>query len=441
MTTDRRFERHLPDILDDLYVGPTPDYRNEVLAAAVRTRQRPAWTFPGRWLPMADIATRSTLAPRLPWRSLAVGLVILALLIAAAFVYIGTRPTRLPPPFGPAKNGLIAYAANGDIYTADPVSAKVTAIVTGAQLDAEPVFSHDGTRIAFRRPVEGSVPFAEDIVVVKQDGSNPIVVTDKPIPGGPKRLEWSPDSKFILATAPDDTAIWLFDATGKAPARTVATDTYAYVRPFRPPDGAAILINRSNGHPRSLVTLDLASGHETVLAEAKGSDDLGAARWSPDGSKVVYNSSPTDDLKSQRLFVVNADGTGRRQITSAPGTWYDIDAAWSQDGNQIAFTRYENGVIRPIGIYSMADGTVRDVGPLPRDVRSQHPEPKDGSASQGEGFFFDWSPDGRTLLAFPSEASGHPILIDTIDGSWKVLEQVVEPPGTPSQQSWQRIAE
>ncbi|MEA2611050.1 MAG: hypothetical protein QOG32_776, partial [Chloroflexota bacterium] len=98
MTTDRRFERSLLETLEDLYLGPTPDYRDAVLAAAVRTRQRPAWTFPGRWLPVVDIVTRPTFAPRLPLRSLAVGLVILALLLAAAFVYIGTRPTKVPPP-------------------------------------------------------------------------------------------------------------------------------------------------------------------------------------------------------------------------------------------------------------------------------------------------------------------------------------------------------
>ena len=34
MTTEARFERQLPAILEDLYLGPSPDYRDEVLAAA-----------------------------------------------------------------------------------------------------------------------------------------------------------------------------------------------------------------------------------------------------------------------------------------------------------------------------------------------------------------------------------------------------------------------
>ena len=116
MTTEARFERQLPAILEDLYLGPAPDYRDEVLAVATARRQRPVWSIPGRWLPMADIASRPTFAPRVPWRTFGVALLIVALLIAAIAIYVGTRPTRLPPPFGVARNGLVAYTTRGDIF-------------------------------------------------------------------------------------------------------------------------------------------------------------------------------------------------------------------------------------------------------------------------------------------------------------------------------------
>ncbi|HEY8635825.1 MAG TPA: hypothetical protein VIL81_01060, partial [Candidatus Limnocylindrales bacterium] len=90
MTNELRFERQLPAILEDLYLGPSPDYRDEVLAAAVRTRQRPAWTFPGRWLPM-DITTRTIPVTRLPWRQLGI-LALIALLLAVALaVAVGSQ--------------------------------------------------------------------------------------------------------------------------------------------------------------------------------------------------------------------------------------------------------------------------------------------------------------------------------------------------------------
>ena len=47
MSSDRRFEQELPGLLDDLYMGLMPAYRDHVLQQTARTRQRPAWSFPG----------------------------------------------------------------------------------------------------------------------------------------------------------------------------------------------------------------------------------------------------------------------------------------------------------------------------------------------------------------------------------------------------------
>jgi dipeptidyl aminopeptidase/acylaminoacyl peptidase len=446
MTADQRFERHLPSILEDLYLGPTPTYRDEVMTTVMRTRQRPSWTFPGRWLPMADIASRPAFAPRVPWRTVGVALLIVALLIATMAIYFGTRPTRLPAPFGVARNGLIAYTVQGDIYVANVDSGRITRVTNTPELDAEPVFAPNGTHIAYRRQVAGdqSLPPAEDIVVIKPDGSDPVVVTASPIPGGPKRLEWSPDSNSILATEQNDTAVWLFDASGRTPMRTILTGSFAYVRPFRPPDGAELLIGRASDGKHSIISYDLATGHETILAADLPGDDS-AARWSPDGSRVVYNAAPADEPDLSRLFVVGADGSETQRLSTEAGISVDVDPAWSPDGTRIAFThwqRQETGDwdVLPMGIYSMADGTVRSVGPLPREVRARYPEANDVVATRGEGFFFDWSPDGRSLLAYPSEAKGHAILIDTVDGTWRALDPVIDTVGWPQSQGWQRMA-
>ena len=54
--------------------------------------------------------------------------------------------------------------------------------------------------------------------------------------------------------------------------------------------------------------LDLETGHETFSPRTPATTWRGG--WSPDGSQVVYNAVPADDPASQRLFIVNADGTG-----------------------------------------------------------------------------------------------------------------------------------
>ena len=118
MMPNDRFDRRLPAILDEISQPRTPDYFDDLLGLTARTRQRPAWTLLERWLPMLDIARQPAFARQVPWRPIAVLALILLLLVASLALVIGSR--TIPAPFGPARNGLVAYASAGDIYTADP---------------------------------------------------------------------------------------------------------------------------------------------------------------------------------------------------------------------------------------------------------------------------------------------------------------------------------
>ena len=122
MPESPRLERNLPGILDDLSAAPPYEFLDDVFARTGRMRQRPAWTFPERWFPMADIASRPAFAPRLPWRAIGVALIVIALIVGAAVAFVGSRQTKVPAPFGPAANGLIPYTSAGDIYLGDPVA-------------------------------------------------------------------------------------------------------------------------------------------------------------------------------------------------------------------------------------------------------------------------------------------------------------------------------
>ena len=121
MTASTRYERNLPGILDDLSAGPAPEYLDDVFARTGRMRQRPGWTFPERWLPVADITRTRAFAPAPPWRLIAVALVVIALVLAALLVVAGSQ-RKVAPPFGPARNGEIVYDSAGDLYVGDPVT-------------------------------------------------------------------------------------------------------------------------------------------------------------------------------------------------------------------------------------------------------------------------------------------------------------------------------
>lgn len=437
MTAEQRLERDLPQILGDLAIAPYPDYIDDVLATTAQRRQRPAWAFPERWISM-DIVTERVPTARLPWRELGV-LALIALLVATALaVYVGSRPS-LPEPFGLATNGSIAMSSDGDIHMLDPLTGSSTVIVGGPDLDSAPAISPDGRRVAFERQQIIDNTTLYDLVVANDDGSDLTVLTAEPLVGGFDSFAWAPDSRTLLVDHAKDKDLWLYDAIGLAAPRSVASDAEAYAAPFQPPDGSAILIYRDGALPRML-RLDLETSRETVLAEGRISEDLGDARWSPDGLTVVYSAAPETDLGSQRLWIVNADGTNPRQITDAPGTWFDIDATWAPGGDRIAFDRYEqigtDWLVRPLAIYDVATENVRDVGPLARDVRKAMPSAGDTDASLGEGFWFEWSPDGTSLIAIPTEAPAHPVLIDAATGEWRTLDPLVAPDFVA--EAWQR---
>src|SRR4029078_3890348 len=119
---------------------------------------------------------RPTLMPRLPWRSIGVALVILALLAIAAFAIVGSRQTRLPPRLRPAGNGLVLYSSGGDIYTVDPRSNVTRTIITGPEVDSQPEYSPDGTKFSFARQSATDCCMSFDIVVAAADGTGAHVI-------------------------------------------------------------------------------------------------------------------------------------------------------------------------------------------------------------------------------------------------------------------------
>ena len=169
MTSDRRFERDIPELLAQLAprVEPTP-YRDDVVRLTARTRQRPAWTFPERWIPMDITLAPGRGRPR-PIAAL-VAIALVGLLIGALLVaYVGSRPVAVPPPFGPAENGALYFStADGDIMTMASLTAAPRAIVTGNSNDSGPLPSRDGRVIAFTRVVPGGT----QVMVADADGTN-----------------------------------------------------------------------------------------------------------------------------------------------------------------------------------------------------------------------------------------------------------------------------
>jgi len=116
-----RFLVELPEILTDIASPRVPDYVDDLLAQTAATPQRPRWTFIERWLPMGAIARRPLFFPTVPWRTI-VTVALLIALLAAALIVAGSQ-SKVPPPFGPARNGALAFG-DGDVYLRDSVTGE-----------------------------------------------------------------------------------------------------------------------------------------------------------------------------------------------------------------------------------------------------------------------------------------------------------------------------
>ena len=104
----------------------------------------------------------------------------------------------------------------------------------------------------------------------------------------------------------------------------------------------------------------------------------GGARWSPDGTRLAYVSSPGPELR-----IVNADGGGDVVVPGAvPGGFVGID--WAPDGRRIAFEGMRGGH-RTIYVVNADGSQLQDI-----DLTLPGPE------SRATGWP-TWSPDGRRL--------------------------------------------
>jgi TolB protein len=111
------------------------------------------------------------------------------------------------------------------------------------------------------------------------------------------------------------------------------------------PDGKQIVYTRhaDGDHPQLSNTAEIyvinADGTGTPQRLTYNSEEERGPAWSPDGTRILYScrigATPTTPSTDFEICVINADGTGLVQLTD--NDIGDLTATWSPDGHQIAF--------------------------------------------------------------------------------------------------------
>jgi hypothetical protein len=242
--------------------------------------------------------------------------------------------------------------------------------------EGAPVVSPNGSQIAFETEESHLM-----VMSANGSGATELVSASCPI----TRITWAPVGQQIVYASCDK----IYRASLGDSSPTLLTD----------------VVPNSTSHP-----CYPWGNNPNYLGTIACAPDPHEPSWSPFGDKIVYSaiyeSAPGEPVGRQ-LFIMNADGTGKRLLASSANSYDDITPTWSPDASRIYFGSSEG---EGIWYYSSNDGftstsVTRDhLTDGDDNVNGAGVYNHDGSATQSTGI--QVSSDGSTLAyAEPSPFS------------------------------------
>jgi Tol biopolymer transport system component len=188
--------------------------------------------------------------------------------------------------------------------------------------------------------------------------------------------------------------------------KQVTHNTVPDFDPSWSPDGSKVAFWRHRRNDiNEIFVKNTTTGQLVQLSDSNDSMSDTSPSWSPDGSQIVFVS---DDLvnRSRDIWVMNADGSGRKRLTPA-NSLVEGTVVWSPDGTKIAFDDWG----QPSDVWLMnSDGTNL------QNLTNTSSEPLITERDP------TWSPDGSKIAFMtrnPFDTPDIDIWVMNVDGSGK----------------------
>ncbi len=274
-----------------------------------------------------------------------------------------------------------AFALYRFVPEADSVGA-LTAPPLWSTGDRQPVFSPEGSRIAF---IRGETPGVDNLYVVPATGGDPTqVTTDSTTIAG---VAWAADGEDLLYSARRNgvSGIWRVPVEGGEVTLVRSVDEAGRLAHVVPSSGSRRLVYAKTSIQYDLWTLR----RPTQYAELEARSLIASTRAdvrpniAPGGDRLAFVSRRSGD---SQVWTAQNDGSERSQVTSLDGPVVQ-SVEWAPDGERICFAARGKGGSDLYAVSASGGGRVR----LTRSAAADR-LPR-------------WSPDGRWIY-FASNRSG-----------------------------------
>jgi len=248
----------------------------------------------------------------------------------------GTQQTNIVTPAIWSPNGqqFLFLSTMGDdtpdIYIMNADGTGLANLTNTPESEADPVWSPDGKKIAFAQVKNvGGEPQSE-ILVMRSDGTDVVDLTKGCQPG------WSPDGQQIVFISCENSSqdVYLMNVDG---TRLVnLTNSLALESgPVFPSDGRKIMFSVLQENRASIYIMNIDGSRTLDLVPALG--NVANPVWSPDGQQIAFVSSVSHTTPPE-IYVINANGTNLINVSNSPG----MNPAWSPNGEKLLFESGSN---------------------------------------------------------------------------------------------------